>query len=522
MKKLSLFAIAFLGLSLPAFARVGTVFVIDKIAPKNGGFVGVVDSSQTVTSTSSFNGNLSAADIDVQKALDTLDNLTVSGSVILSTFTVGATNFVLVTDVLQSGATFFVSSGSINGPFTIYKSGKGIFSFDPSGGANSLVLDNRDVTGAYSELSSRYVGSEMWRFRGNNDSSNGLFNFSSSSQAGGGNVQIRYAISRMNGKHQFNDLQGATFIEFNPVGNSSFTIPIFASSGSFSTSLNASSILNAPHLSGVNVAAVGDIAISTYAISNSSGTMIFYADQKWFVVATTSPPPQVSGYVPKTTGNGGYSNQPVGGAGGSGTVTSVAVSGGGLFASPAPIVGAGTIYLMGGNTNYIQVSDTLQSGSTFYVSSGTAQQLIVVPTANGAVFNVLNSTRSTVMTVDTTPAGLGTMFQLLDSTGRAVFAWNGAGHMVTQSTQPVLSSCGTSPSLSTNSNDNSGTVTVGSTASGCTVTFANAYRVAPTCVISERTMSVVNGLSYTTSTTALTLTETTFGGVLFDYFCIDH
>lgn len=77
MKKLFLgFLLSFPGLS---FAANGTVTVIDKIAPKNGAFVGVVDASQTVTNVTTFNNNLSGADTDVQKALETIDNLSISG-----------------------------------------------------------------------------------------------------------------------------------------------------------------------------------------------------------------------------------------------------------------------------------------------------------------------------------------------------------------------------------------------------------------------------------------------------------
>lgn len=71
-------ALLFLGKAC-AFAANGTVLVIDKIAPKNAAFVGVVDSSQAVTNVTNFNNNLSSADDTVQKALDTLDNLSVSG-----------------------------------------------------------------------------------------------------------------------------------------------------------------------------------------------------------------------------------------------------------------------------------------------------------------------------------------------------------------------------------------------------------------------------------------------------------
>lgn len=79
MKKILLAASLLVGITRAAFSANGTVTVIDKIAPQNGAFVGVVDSSQTLNNVTNFNNNLSAADDTVQKALDTLDNMSISG-----------------------------------------------------------------------------------------------------------------------------------------------------------------------------------------------------------------------------------------------------------------------------------------------------------------------------------------------------------------------------------------------------------------------------------------------------------
>ncbi len=79
MRKYLLFLFSLLAWNVISHAADGTVLVIDKIAPKNGAFVGVVDSSQTLTNVTNFNNNLSASDNTVQKALDTLDNMTISG-----------------------------------------------------------------------------------------------------------------------------------------------------------------------------------------------------------------------------------------------------------------------------------------------------------------------------------------------------------------------------------------------------------------------------------------------------------
>lgn len=79
MKKILLATFLLVGITRAAFSANGTVTVIDKIAPQNGAFVGVVDSSQTLNNVTNFNNNLSAADDTVQKALDTLDNMSISG-----------------------------------------------------------------------------------------------------------------------------------------------------------------------------------------------------------------------------------------------------------------------------------------------------------------------------------------------------------------------------------------------------------------------------------------------------------
>ena len=65
-----------------------------------------------------------------------------------------------------------------------------------------------------------------------------------------------------------------------------------------------------------------------------------------------------------------------------------------------------------------------------------------------------------------------------------------------------------------------GEVTTGSAGpTSCTVSFANTHNQAPFCVVSSQSGTVV-GLSYSISTTALTVTATSgFDSVKFDYFC---
>lgn len=181
-----------------------------------------------------------------------------------------------------------------------------------------------------------------------------------------------------------------------------------------------------------------------------------------------------------------------------------------------------------GSTNYAQITASLQAGSTVYLATGTimnlnASTVTIQPINNTEAFTLYNATHTKVITMDTSLTGLTSSFVVLDSTGRAVFVVNGAGHIVSQSTQPIISSCGTTPVLSTNSNDFAGTVTTGATATGCTITFANPMQNKPTCHVTNQSMSITSAMTYTTSTTALTVSQAVgLAGDLLDWTCIDH
>jgi hypothetical protein len=112
------------------------------------------------------------------------------------------------------------------------------------------------------------------------------------------------------------------------------------------------------------------------------------------------------------------------------------------------------------------------------------------------------------------------IFVIASSTKTATttaFMVTSGGHIIASSTSPTLSSCGTSPTM--NGSDTWGTITVGATGGGCTITFQIAYAYDPTCVVTAQTGSVVNTFSYTHSTTGLTITQTGLGGGKVDYHC---
>lgn len=93
------------------------------------------------------------------------------------------------------------------------------------------------------------------------------------------------------------------------------------------------------------------------------------------------------------------------------------------------------------------------------------------------------------------------------------------GHIYGATGAPAISACGGgSPSLSPASTDTHGTVTEGTTATGCTLTFVKAFAFAPSCVISSPAGNAFT--SYTTTTTTLTIVNASASGNKYSYICM--
>lgn len=95
----------------------------------------------------------------------------------------------------------------------------------------------------------------------------------------------------------------------------------------------------------------------------------------------------------------------------------------------------------------------------------------------------------------------------------------GKDHVAFTGSAPTPSSCGGgSPSLDATASDGGGTITEGSSASGCTLTFAHAYNTAPHCTVSSPTGSALT--SYTATASALTIVNGSASGDKFTYVCV--
>ncbi len=91
------------------------------------------------------------------------------------------------------------------------------------------------------------------------------------------------------------------------------------------------------------------------------------------------------------------------------------------------------------------------------------------------------------------------------------------GHIVNTGQPPAISGCGGgSPSIV--GSDLAGTVTAGTTATGCVITFNKAFSVAPNCIVGWATAPLA-AMAWTTSTTALTVTQTSASSNVLNYIC---
>lgn len=89
----------------------------------------------------------------------------------------------------------------------------------------------------------------------------------------------------------------------------------------------------------------------------------------------------------------------------------------------------------------------------------------------------------------------------------------------TGATAPALTSCGGGTPAITG-NDFAGTVTLGTSATGCVITFNTAYVSTPVCVATSQVAPGTSTPAYSVSATALTLVQASQSGNKWDYVCI--
>lgn len=139
----------------------------------------------------------------------------------------------------------------------------------------------------------------------------------------------------------------------------------------------------------------------------------------------------------------------------------------------------------------------------------------VTPTAVGTTGQLLQGSTGADPGWATTLSGAYTFSNALVTFG------NAAGtptHIATaQTTAPALTSCGTgSPTIT--GTDEAGIVTMGTSATGCVITFNVAYTGTPFCVVTWIATPLASQ-SYVTSNAAITTTQTSASGNKLQYIC---
>lgn len=186
------------------------------------------------------------------------------------------------------------------------------------------------------------------------------------------------------------------------------------------------------------------------------------------------------------------------------------------------VTGASTTNASSLNTIYVgsTATSTFNGNGATSTISGTLLVASTSPNAFAIQDQFKDLNYLTFSTATTTARYNLFDFRSATSTG-PIFAMDNNGHLVASSTTPVLSSCGTTPSLSSDSSDLSGTITVGSVAAtACTLSFGVPHVTGTHCVISNQSMSVVNAGTYSESLTGFTFSQTGLTSDKLDYICI--
>jgi hypothetical protein len=106
--------------------------------------------------------------------------------------------------------------------------------------------------------------------------------------------------------------------------------------------------------------------------------------------------------------------------------------------------------------------------------------------------------------------------QSQDPRGNYGFSANGQ-HLLGVGPTPLLTGCG-SGTPSVNGTDVHGTITVGTSTTGCTLTFNQTWGAAPDCTVTWQSNMVT--MTYAVIATALSLTQTSQSSNLVSYYCM--
>lgn len=384
------------------------------------------------------------------------------------------TDFIHAQSTLQTGATFYVSSGTISGQFA--NTGQATFSggldsrqANAAGNVSGITLRNNDANSANTVSLDFYNG-----------------------QSGGvidGQIKS-YRQGTLNGDMAFlvsSSLSGGVSEALRITGEGKVGIGITAPAASLE--VNGSLLIDGPAISTFTYGVVvGSLAVTSGTTTINGVKMI------WPSSGTIG---NVLSYTSTNT------LQWVAQTGGASLASTQTWTGQNNWTTPAP-----STFTYG-----VSMGSATINGPAWIVNASSANSLAISSTSTGVL----------LVQVSSSPAvnPQDYLLNVSSTSGTTTFGAQNGGHIVSSGTYvPALSSCGAGSSVS--GTDTAFTITGGTGATGCTATFGYAFVNTPVCVISQQSMSVVNALTYTTSSTAITITQTGLGTAKLDILCIGN
>lgn len=195
-----------------------------------------------------------------------------------------------------------------------------------------------------------------------------------------------------------------------------------------------------------------------------------------------------------------------------------------LSINPTSTMGAAPSFAIGSSTGTRFIVDnagnvgigTSTATSTLNVIGSILQQTTTNLSNAFVLKNAAGTTTLNFSTIDSN----GPIFSVASSSTKTFFSVGNTGQMISSTTAPTLSSCGTTPTFY--GDDSHMTITVGATATGCTATFGTPWPKKPTCNVTNQSMSITSALSYTESTTNVVVSQAVgLGSDILDINCFD-
>jgi hypothetical protein len=181
----------------------------------------------------------------------------------------------------------------------------------------------------------------------------------------------------------------------------------------------------------------------------------------------------------------------------------------------------------GGGLNSIEIKNSCPVAEFYNTSAGTDAHRwgFDACTVNHFRINTVTDGGSGNVFLDLTrSSGLITDMKVGNTTANPTTEFQGTGlitinpHVAYSGASPIVSACGTGPTIDAHASDNTGTVNVGTVAAAsCTVTFASAFTTWNHCRITSQ--STIASFAYSYTLAAITVTGTSLVGDKFDYQC---